>query len=217
MVKRNLLTLHGLLAITGMILAAASNPPAAMAQSIFGNEQVFENTPSVEELENLLAPQEKIRFKTRGLNFDTAPAAEETTPQNPDLSGAETARQPAPAEYASTATANDPVVISVRIKFPVNSADILPEYQAGLANLAIVLRQQTSIKLEIGGHADATGPDDVNLRLSQQRAQAVLQHLVEIHGLDASRFTARGYGEYQPLQGLHGNDPRNRRVTFLPQ
>lgn len=69
--------------------------------------------------------------------------------------------------------------------------------------------------IEIGGHTDARGADSFNLRLSQERADAVKQYLVD-HGVAESKLTAVGYGESRPLDYAQTTEAyaRNRRTEF---
>mgnify|MGYP001816773699 CR=1 FL=1 len=69
-------------------------------------------------------------------------------------------------------------------------------------------------RVRIAGHADAAGPDGYNLQLSQVRAAAVQDYLVERHGIALSRLEVAGYGEAQPLPGSDPYDGINRRVEF---
>jgi OOP family OmpA-OmpF porin len=72
------------------------------------------------------------------------------------------------------------------------------------------------IHIEVQGHADARGDSDFNQRLSERRATAVMDFLIERGGVDASRLHASGYGTAQPL--VEAQDQRalylNRRVEF---
>ncbi len=68
---------------------------------------------------------------------------------------------------------------------------------------------------EVSGHSDSLGNIDFNMKLSQQRAQAVVDHLVEL-GLEASQFSAVGYGHTKPVAENNTADGRaqNRRIEF---
>lgn len=71
------------------------------------------------------------------------------------------------------------------------------------------------LRLEIGGHTDSKGADDMNLKLSQARAEAVLASLIA-RGVSAEALAARGYGETQPIGDNATAEGRsaNRRITF---
>ncbi|MBL4671515.1 MAG: OmpA family protein [Arenicella sp.] len=68
---------------------------------------------------------------------------------------------------------------------------------------------------EVSGHTDSTGKLNFNMKLSKQRAQAVIDHLAD-SGLDTTRFTATGYGPRRPIADNNTNDGRalNRRIEF---
>ncbi len=82
--------------------------------------------------------------------------------------------------------------------FDSDSATLKPESQATLEEVLAVLKGQPSLRLQVGGHTDATNTDAHNLQLSQRRAEAVVAWLVE-HGVAAGRLTAKGFGKAQPV------------------
>jgi len=69
--------------------------------------------------------------------------------------------------------------------------------------------------LNIGGHTDNVGKADMNMKLSQDRADAVKAYLIE-KGIDGSRLNATGYGSTQPVGDNKTDKGRalNRRVEF---
>ena len=77
------------------------------------------------------------------------------------------------------------------------------------------LQDNPSVEVEISGHTDNKGSDDYNLKLSQGRAEAVVNYLIG-HGVGNSRLIARGYGESKPVSTNNTDEGRavNRRVEF---
>ncbi|MEM9857982.1 MAG: OmpA family protein [Bacteroidota bacterium] len=77
------------------------------------------------------------------------------------------------------------------------------------------LNSNSSLEIEIAGHTDSKGGDDYNINLSQGRAEAVVNYLIE-NGIDEFRLLAKGYGETVPLQSNDTDEGRafNRRVEF---
>lgn len=88
-----------------------------------------------------------------------------------------------------------------------------------LQTLANLLKQDSSLKVEIAGHTDNTGQAAANQSLSERRANAVKKVLTEHYGADAARLTAKGYGADQPLAPNDTEQGRaiNRRVELVKQ
>lgn len=107
-------------------------------------------------------------------------------------------------------------IITHGINFDVNKATIKPESMGTLNMIVNVMKDNPDLKFEVGGHTDADGTDDANLKLSQQRADAVKDQLVKM-GIDATRLTAKGYGESKPISDNTTMDGKanNRRVEFV--
>ena len=89
-----------------------------------------------------------------------------------------------------------PVLID-NIFFDFNSATLRPESAESLNELVRLLTDNAGVTIEIGAHCDYKGDDDYNKRLSQQRAESVVEYLIK-NGIDSKRLTARGYGESTP-------------------
>jgi outer membrane protein OmpA-like peptidoglycan-associated protein len=105
------------------------------------------------------------------------------------------------------------------ILFEVNSATIKPESNGVLKEVADVLKKFNDIKVLIVGHTDADGSDAANLELSKKRAEAVQQVLISEFGIDATRISADGKGEKEPVGDNKTKEGKaqNRRVEFIKQ
>lgn len=102
------------------------------------------------------------------------------------------------------------------VQFSPGSADLLDASLPILDQAAAILVENPVGRVEIHGHTDTDGPDDTNLQLSQDRAEAVRDYLVE-RGVDAARLTALGFGETQLLVDPEETDAdkaANRRIEF---
>lgn len=112
--------------------------------------------------------------------------------------------------------ATDGKFIARGINFDVNKATIKPESMGTLNSIVALMKEKPELKFEIGGHTDSDGDDTSNLKLSQERADAVKAKLISM-GIDASRFTAKGYGETKPIgdNKTFEGKAENRRVEFV--
>lgn len=105
------------------------------------------------------------------------------------------------------------------IYFDTNKAVLKPESQAQIAEMGRLLKAQPALKVYLVGHTDNQGGLDFNLGLSQQRAQAVLDALVQQQQIDPKRLSARGVASLVPVAS-HASDSgraRNRRVELVLQ
>lgn len=82
-----------------------------------------------------------------------------------------------------------------------------------LSEMAETLKKYSDTNILIEGHTDATGADDYNQELSEERAASVADYLQQL-GVDRSRVTTQGYGENQPLteNDTEAGRQQNRRV-----
>lgn len=106
----------------------------------------------------------------------------------------------------------------VRLKdiyFETAKADLLPRSFVELDKLAIVLRENPNLEIEIVGHTDNVGDANSNLTLSRRRAAMVMDYLVH-SGIVARRLRANGFGDKQPIASNEVEETRqmNRRVEF---
>lgn len=109
-------------------------------------------------------------------------------------------------------------IVTHGINFDYNKSTLRPESMGTLNMIVKVMQDNPDIKFEVGGHTDSDGDDAYNLKLSQQRAEAVKDQLVKM-GIDASRLAAKGYGEGKPLTDNTTPEGKanNRRVEFVKQ
>lgn len=103
----------------------------------------------------------------------------------------------------------------VTVNFKVGSADLQPEAMATLDQIASQIKGEKAYVIEVTGHASAEGKADLNLRLSKQRADAVVSYLAMKHEIPLRRIiTPLGAGTIKPAADNSTKDGReqNRRV-----
>ncbi len=106
-------------------------------------------------------------------------------------------------------------IVTLKINFDFDKSDIKPQYHQELADFASYMRQQQSFTVvEIAGHTDSVGTDEYNQKLSERRAKAVRDYLVNELGMDTNLFSAVGYGESKPISTNDTDEGRaeNRRI-----
>lgn len=108
-----------------------------------------------------------------------------------------------------------PIVLK-NIFFDFNQATLKPESFIELNQLLKFLQDNPQLIIEIGGHTDDVGSDEYNLNLSQKRADAVKDYLVQ-KGISENRLVAKGYGKSKPIASNATEEGRaqNRRTEFM--
>ena len=104
------------------------------------------------------------------------------------------------------------------ILFDVNKATLKADLKTSLAKVAGILSVYQQFNVSIEGNTDNTGSAEHNMKLSQQRADNVMNFLVE-QGIDANRLTAKGLGMSMPIADNSTKEGRqkNRRVDLVIQ
>lgn len=103
------------------------------------------------------------------------------------------------------------------IYFDTGKSDLKPESDAALAEIAKLLQQHPALKVYIVGHTDMVGDAASNLKLSQARAQAVVNSLTTKSGVGSGRLIPYGAGPYAPVATNKTDEGRakNRRVELV--
>ena len=123
------------------------------------------------------------------------------------------------AEDISTNIAREGRAVFYGILFDFDKADIKPESEPQLVEMAKALKADPKLKVFIVGHTDNQGKLDYNAGLSQRRADAVVKALSAKHGIQANRITARGMASLGPVATNRTEEGRakNRRVEMVEQ
>ena len=185
----------------GLGIAGAILPAAASAQ----------NAPalSAEQIADMLSPgaSSSVAYSADDLAAILAPPTGATR----SLKGG--------GEPAAPGQPTSGVVPDLKINFASGSASINPSAKAQLDELGRALQfpQLSAVEVVIAGHTDAAGSAEMNQRLSERRAQAVVDYLVEGYSITPDRLAAEGWGETSLADPVRPNSGANRRVEVRAQ
>jgi len=129
--------------------------------------------------------------------------------------------RPKPVEYKEEITELAPTLevgesITLRnVFFRTGKYDLLDISIVELDKVVEMMKSHPAMRIELGGHTDNVGSDQLNQKLSENRAKTVYDYLVA-HGVEASRLTYKGYGSSQPVADNRTPEGRrqNRRTVF---
>lgn len=122
-----------------------------------------------------------------------------------------------PSAAATTAAA--PGKANLLITFATGSSELSAETVRTLEVVAKALQSDrlAGLTFRVEGHADPRGGDEYNMKLSADRAAAVVSYLTDKLGVPAERLVAVGKGSADLLDKTHPEAPENRRVTFVTE
>jgi outer membrane protein OmpA-like peptidoglycan-associated protein len=156
-----------------------------------------------------------------GLFFGLAPAVAEDPTQeemvcalNPDCKVPFVDRRL--RGVASTPSVRPALSFDISLNFAFDSAELTEQSRTKLDKVARALTDPSTEKYDIilSGHTDAVGSPEYNQMLSERRAQAARNYLIEQHGIEGRRLIAKGYGKSQLLLPTDPKNDLNRRVQF---
>jgi len=118
------------------------------------------------------------------------------------------------AQAAPKVVAKEPVTIDLNIEFATGKSIIRPKYNNEIKKVGDFMKEHPNTKAVIEGHTDNVGKEAANVKLSQNRANAVKKALVSKFKIDASRLEAIGYGPKKPIasNSTKAGKQKNRRV-----
>ena len=101
------------------------------------------------------------------------------------------------------------------VNFATGSSKLLPAASEQLRQVALAMKANPKLKVEVGGHTDSVGDAAKNQGLSERRANSVKAFLVN-EGVDAGRFSTKGYGPSVPVDtnDTPAGRANNRRVAY---
>ena len=106
--------------------------------------------------------------------------------------------------------------VTTGIKFDVNKATIKPESMGTINYVVKMMQDHPELKFSVEGHTDSDGADAANQTLSEARAKAVMEAMINA-GIAANRLSSKGHGESKPMSGNDTPEGKahNRRVEFV--
>ncbi|WP_301359926.1 OmpA family protein [Stutzerimonas nitrititolerans] len=122
--------------------------------------------------------------------------------------------EPIPTAEVEPEPVAEAVRVELDVKFDFDRAEVKSGSYDDIRNLADFMKEYGQTSTVVEGHTDSVGTDAYNQRLSERRANAVRDVLVNQHGLDSRRIEAVGYGESRPVADNATEEGRaiNRRV-----
>lgn len=107
--------------------------------------------------------------------------------------------------------------MNLKVEFATDSAEITPNYYDEISKVGVYMQKYPTTTANIEGHTDNVGGYEYNMKLSRQRAESVVNYLVEKFGIERSRLSAMGYG---PTRRIAYNitpegRQKNRRINAI--
>ncbi|MCD6366049.1 MAG: OmpA family protein [Bacteroidales bacterium] len=174
-----------------------------------GNEVAVARTdPNTGEFKIILPAGKKYGFRAIALGFFEVNKSMDLTDIDEYTEIEDEVLRVSPIEVGSVVRLNN-------IFFEFAKATLKSESFPELDRTVTFLEENKTLELEIAGHTDNVGSDATNQKLSQARAQSVVNYLTS-HGVPTSRLIAKGYGESRPVAFNNTEEGRamNRRVEF---
>lgn len=184
-----------------------------LAETAAQDVVIFQDVPSVEELNAVLFGDSEAAAaptRTRSIRFHEEPAP--ARPPAASTGQVASAAPTVPADLPPPAG----TALGLNILFEFDSTNVVAESIPYLERLGEVLSlpENQGRVINVVGHTDASGGAAYNQGLSERRALAVGQYLVDAWQVDPARLGVEGRGKVQPLPGTDPYDGINRRVEF---
>ncbi|MGQ9535431.1 MAG: OmpA family protein [bacterium] len=189
--------------IRGIVLDYLTNEPLVAQITIMElNRTVSSDNKGNFEFYDV--PTGKYLLKVQALDYVTSQTDATVTPDKP-------------SEQVIRIFREGSIIVLEGVEFEFNSAKLKPESYPVLDNAAMILTKHPEIDVEIQGHTDNIGSEEYNKKLSQKRAEAVQQYLIDKHMIEPVRLIPIGYGESCPVadNSTEQGRQKNRRVEFF--
>jgi len=183
--------------ISLLIVGCAEKPLATSVVELAGNKKVVGWNDEKNETKNVKAVNEVIYKKPKDSDADGIIDSLDKCPNTP--------KNVLVNHYGC------PIITTLRINFDFNKANIKKIYYPQIEKIAIAMKNNPNLKIEIDGYTDNIGSKEYNLKLSLKRAQAVKDILVKKYGINPKRIVVKEFGEKYPL--LPNTTPTNRALN----
>ncbi|MCB1670624.1 MAG: OmpA family protein [Gammaproteobacteria bacterium] len=141
---------------------------------------------------------------------DGVPDSRDACPDTPRNYAVDSRGCPIPVEEVAR--------VELDVLFEFDRAEVRAPYFPEIQEVADFMNQYPDVIVELEGHTDSVGTESYNLDLSQRRADAVRQVLIDRYNIQASRISATGYGESQPVASNEtpaGREQNRRVITVI--
>lgn len=122
-----------------------------------------------------------------------------------------------PIDVSEITTPPERLCLTLKVEFATDSAEIKPAFHGEINTVGEYMKRYPTTTSVIEGHTDNTGSREQNMKLSRQRAENVVNYLVEHFKLERSRLSAKGYGSTRRI--AYNNTPegrqKNRRINAI--
>ena len=110
----------------------------------------------------------------------------------------------------------DGKIIVNGIRFDLGKSTLKPESMGAINEIYTLMKENPDLKFSVEGHTDSQGDDAFNMKLSQERAETVMNTLIKL-GISGDRLAAKGWGESKPISNNASPEDmaNNRRVEFV--
>ncbi len=172
---------------------------------------------ALEELDRVAAERAALETEKAAMTASLLTLREESARLTKEREELSSRLEGALSQVAETHESARGTILSLPdILFDLNKAALKPETKVIIGKLSGILLIMPDLNVRVEGYTDSTGSDDYNLRLSEERAQAVTAFLQE-QGIDPARLQAVGYGKARPVadNGTAEGRKKNRRVEIV--
>jgi OOP family OmpA-OmpF porin len=170
----------------------------------FGGASRPAPAPAVSE-----APRASVPAPEPDSDGDGVPDSRDACPDTPRNYAVDARGCPIPIEEVAR--------VELEVYFEFDRSEVRPQYFDEVQEIADFMNQYQDVVVELEGHTDSTGTEQYNQGLSQRRADAVRQVLIDRFNIQGSRISATGYGESQPIatNDTAAGRQQNRRVITV--